>query len=221
MIITLSNYYIIEEVQTQDQPPKTIDEHTVQLSLPCHCSNVVTHGSKIALQPLYDKTSWLSCENKVCGKATCPPLFVNGGDWSKCAGEVFQIFRCAGPGVVKVGDFVGFYIAEEWLSMVAGRGQRAPCPGTPTVNYGFSAQDKWNQCWGEVFQIYAKGKSIGDAIENHDDVTIYYVQEKKWVGLVGNYPPGYATCPGQTRPPPPDRYGKCWGEVFELWLHQD
>jgi len=26
------------------------------------------------------------------------------------------------------------------------------------------------------------------------------------------------SCPGETRPPPPDRYGECWGEIFELWL---
>lgn len=181
----------------------------------------MTHGAKIALQPLYDKQAWLSCENQVCGKATCPPLFTNGGDWSKCAGEVFQIFRAAGPGSVKVGDVVGFYIADEWFSMVRGKGQRATCPGTPTINYGFATKDKWRQCYGEVFQIYAKGKSIGDAIENHDYINIYYVHDKKWVGLVGNYPPGFATCPGEIQPPPPDRYTKCWGEAFELWLHKN
>ena len=64
-------------------------------------------------------------------------------------------------------------------------GGRHPCPGTPTSAHGFANQDKWLICFGEVFRIYAKGKSIGQAIRDHDDIFLYYVNANKWVGLVG------------------------------------
>ena len=166
--------------------------------------------------------SYLSCTithskpDVLYGAGTaCPQLFMEGDDWKKCWGEVLKIYWAAGAGNVKVGDVVGFYFGGgQWYSA---NGHKKGCPGTPTVKYSFAAREKWNEDWGEVFQIYAKGKYYGDTIQDHDNIAIYYVREKNWVALVGHNP-GLSTCLGETWPPPPDRYDKCWGEIFELWL---
>lgn len=202
-----------------------MNDETVKLQIGLSCTvastnpSIVTHGATIALQPLYQKLMWLGCAGNPCGKAGCPRLFMEGDDWNRCWGEVFQIYRASGPGSVKVGDVVGIYFprGRAWFAMSGGRGHKEGCPGAPSTRYGFATQDKWRQCWGEVFQIYAKGKSVGDPIQNHDAVTIYYIHEKTWVGLVQNHPDRRG-CPGQARPPPLDKYDGCWGEIFELWL---
>lgn len=178
----------------------------------------VGHGRNVALQPLYQKRFWLGCAPiTYCNRATCPQLYMEGTDWSHCWGEVFRIYRAAGPGDVRVGDVIGLFMRNRWFSLASGRGHLASCPGAPTTQYGFASSENWYRCWGEVFKIYARGKSIGDVIQDHDDITLYYIQRQKWVGFVDENP-DFRTCPGSTRPPPPQRYDVCWGEIFELWL---
>lgn len=70
-----------------------------------------------------------------------------------------------------------------------------------------------------VFEIYTRGKPIGQTIDDSDDIMIYYLENSVWVGHVENSP-DCRTCPGENRPPPPDKYDMCWGEVFKLWLRQ-
>ena len=215
-----------KDFEVQDQAQSSKDDG--ELKLHCSCtvasispnSKAVKSGARIALQPLYQKLVWLGCAGNLCGKASCPRLFMEGRDWYTCWGEVFEIYRLNGEGPVKVGDLVGFNYPRErgkWFALSGGRGHKEGCPGVPNIKYGFHSRHAWNACWGEVFQIYAKGKNIGDSIQNHDAITVYYVRGKKWVGLVGSHP-DLRTCPGTTRPPPPDRYDRCWGEIFELWL---
>ena len=204
-----------KEVQDQALSPKHDVKVDVQITLDSS-SNAVTQGAIIALQPLYQKLNWLGCAGNHCGKAGCPRLFMEGKDWDSCWGEVFQIYRQSGPGTVKVGDVVGIYYprGRKWFG---GGTRKAGCPGNPTMQHGFASAKHWGACWGEVYQIYARGKRIGESIESHDAIAIYYIHAKRWVGLVGQNS-GLSTCPGKTRPPPPDRYEICWGESFEIWL---
>ena len=177
-------------------------------------------GSTVALQPLHQKRVWLGCAADPCVKAGCPSLYMEGADWTNCWGEVFQIYRAAGPGNVRVGDVVGLYMPRrsQWFSLATGTGHLAPCPGTPTSLYGFANSDNWYLCWGEVFKIYAREKDIGDIVQDHDDITLYYIQRQLWVGLAEGNNPDLDRCPGSTRPPPSERYDACWGGIFELWL---
>ena len=144
-------------------------------------------------------------------------------DWDNCWGEVFKIYRFLGPGDVRVGDIVGIYYPREdglWLGCAADDCVKANCPGTPDTQYGMSDDEKWFTCWGEVYKIYAHQKSEGDAIEDRDHVTIYYLQGNDWIGLVNDEPADHRTCPGTTRedrPPDDAKYNQCWGEVFEIW----
>ena len=140
---------------------------------------------------------------------------MEGSDLTNCRNVLFRVYRMNGPGYVCVGDAVGLYYIQgrNWFSMAGGTGHRHPCPGTPTSAHGFANQDKWLICFGEVFRIYAKGKSIGQAIRDHDDIFLYYVDANKWVGLVGDNPADHRTCPGAVHPPPDSRYDVCWGGV--------
>ena len=143
-------------------------------------------------------------------------------DWKNCWGEVFQIFRKKagnGHGYVRVGDTVGIYYrrSKTWFGCAGRYCGWAGCPGKPTYAHGFNKPAKWNQCWGEVFKIYARGRSVGSIIRPNDSIMLYYPREKKFVGQVGNHP-DKRTCPGPKLPPPANKYDRCWGEVFEIWL---
>ena len=204
-----------KEVQDQAVSPKYDVKVDLQNALYPSC-NTVAQGATIALQPLYQKLNWLGCAGNRCGKAGCPRLFMEGKDWHSCWGEVFQIYRQSGPGTVKVGDVVGIYYprGQKWFGQGVGK---QGCPGNPTMQHGFESAQHWGRCWGEVYQIYARGKRIGESIESHDAIAIYHIRFKRWVGLVGQNS-DLRTCPGGTGPPPPDRYEACWGEIFEIWL---
>ena len=176
------------------------------------------HGATVGFQPVYSKRNWLGCPDATCYKKSCPNLIMEGSDWTKCWGEVFRIYRKKGPGVVLAGDLVGIYYPREkkWLSLSGGLGQKQTCPGNPSSAYGFSSYVKWAQCYGEVFGIFARGRTLGTAITEGDYITLYYVHDKKWVGLVEDYV-DLRTCPGEEAPPADDRYDVCWGEIFQLW----
>ena len=178
------------------------------------------HGNTIALQHLFQKRYWLGCAPAgKCTKATCPSLYMEGNDWNACWGEVFQIYRRRGPGLICVGNVVGLHYPRQkgnWFSMYKGQGHKARCPGQPTIAHGFQTKLRWFLCLGEVFKIYARGKPNGTPITDHDDIMLCYIRAKKWVGFFD--PPDFRTCPGTILPPPPNRYDVCWGEVAELWL---
>ena len=142
-------------------------------------------------------------------------------DWSNCNANVYEIYRKDGLGSVVVGDVIGLYKrhAKHWYSLYGGSAHGATCPGTPTTANGFENDEKWFNCPGEVFKIYARGKSENDEIEEHDDIFLFYVNENKWVTV--NVPGNAAalhTCPGTVRPPPATKYDVCWGEVLEIWM---
>lgn len=181
----------------------------------------ITQGSTIGLQALYDKRNWLSCglgHGPLCGKAGCPALYMDTHNWNDCYGEVFQIYRFAGPGDVQVGDIVGIYYPKtsKWYSLAGSQADLDACPGQPNKATGFADQFRWFRCYGEVFSIYAYGKNVGDTINDHDHVMLLYVRDQNWASLADPVS-NHDGCPGTTFPPAPDRYDQCWGEVFEIW----
>ena len=145
-------------------------------------------------------------------------MYFEQDEYGRCRGEVFQIYRAAGRGEVKIGDNVGFYypLKRLWLAAVASQGHLASCPGVPrNSNHRLNTR-----CWGEVFQIYARGKSTGQPIDQLDHVMIYMPRHKAFLeyrhdnarndGLVRS------TCPGRCLPPQPSAYEKCFRYVFAI-----
>lgn len=181
----------------------------------------ITHGTTIALQVVFMKMTYLSCRSRNCNRYSCPHLYMDKGDWTNCYGEVFEIYRRKGAGLVRVGDDIGLYYPREsgkWFGCAGSKCNKATCPGKHSCNNGFSTPDRWNVCWGEVFKIYARGKLNGEVIRVHDHILLYYPRAKNWIGVSGRG--GYAehrTCPGGRLPPPADKFDRCWGEIFELW----
>ena len=102
---------------------------------------MVQHGSIIALQYAFSKAYWLGCHEGSCKGIGSPRMFMTGSDWTRCGGEIFQIYRALGAGPINSGDFVGFYmpyIRGNWFSMWGNRGRRLTCPGMPTTQTGTS-----------------------------------------------------------------------------------
>ena len=182
-------------------------------------TQAICHEDIIALQTVYYKRNWLGCSPNPCTSAMCPGIYMEGQNWYDCFGEVFQIYRMYGVGDIHVGDVVGIYYPYEsgkWFGCGDGICGKATCPGTPDSNTGFSDSDDWYDCWGEVFKIYARGKQLGATIVSHDHIMLFHVFSEDWVGLITDKA-DLRTCPGSIRPPLPDKYDQCWGEVFEIW----
>ena len=197
--------------------------HTLTIDDIPFSTGIIWQGDTIAIQFYAYKRSYMGCPGTPCGKSTCPGMFITKDAWKKCWGEVFQIYRnrgirTKGPGyALKVGDTVGIYYprGKKWFSCV-GRfcTATATCPGKPTDMYGFNSQALWKRCWGEVFEIYARGKKRGSYISPNDTIMLYYPRDKKYLSLSAKHPSKHP-CPG---PPPPslDKYNRCWGEVLEI-----
>ena len=198
-------------------------QHMLSSAFSCLCFTHslfqgVSHGDRVALQLVYDKPHWLRCRpyGRTCLKGGCPDLYMECNDWTTCTGEVFEIYRVSGPGSVHVGDKIGLYYPHArgyWFSMGRGSGLTARCPGIPSRQHGFS-----ENCLGEIFKIYARGKAIGDPILEHDNIALFQVRVSKWIKLVSINAPAHSTCLGNVRPPPTTVYHSCRAEIFELWL---
>lgn len=148
--------------------------------------SAISHGNTVAFQTDVN-TYWLGCAGAlICGQASCPGNDMSGSDWHRCWGEVFEIYREKGPGYVRVGDRVGLHYPHEhgrWLGCDHGkRCGKASCPGY-NIRYGFESYHHWYDCWGEVFIIYAIGKSHGAVINSDDKIALFYKREGAWVTL--------------------------------------
>ena len=170
----------------------------------------------------YNRAYWLSCWVTPCkSRYTCPGLTFSGGDWTNCRAEVFQFYRASGSGAVRVGDVVGVYYPYEpgkWLGChnPSGNCGKYTCPGTPSTTHGFQSQDRWTTCGGEVFVIYAQGKSVGSIINEHDIIMLYYVIGHQWVNLASTTV-ARGSGPGTTRPPSAATYRSHWSYTLEVW----
>ena len=182
----------------------------------------ISHGDTIALQT-FKRDRWLSCSGFHCGSHSCPGVIFATGDWSRCWGEVFQIYRADGPGQIKVGDLVGIYYPREegrWLGCAWHLCGKATCPGHPTTEHGFNSENDWLRCWGEVFKLYVNDKQIGDVINYGDNIMLYYVNGNNWVseGPIGT---AKRSCPGTSLPPGHDKFDYCSHEVFLFWKRNE
>ena len=165
----------------------------------------------------YNRAYWLSCWLTPCkSRNICPGYSMT---WTGCEGEVFQFYRARGPGAVRVGDVVGVYYPYEpgkWLGCWSGDCEKATCPGTPSNTYGFQNSEKWTACGGEVFVIYAQGKTVGSVIKEHDTIMLYYLIGNQWVNLA-NTNVARGSGPGTTRPPAYATYTSQWSYTLEVW----
>ncbi len=126
----------------------------------------------------------------------------------------------SGPGELVVGDLVGLFYEEGnkwgWLGCPSTRCARFSCPGHPNMATGFSSPEKWLTCDGEVFILYARGRKLGDAVQEHDNIVLFQRSAQKWLEL-GDYYLTHSDCLGVLRPPLPDKYELCWRTVLEVW----
>ena len=147
-------------------------------------------------------------------------MYFEGNEWThQCGGEVFRIYRTAGLGNIRAGDYVGLYYpaGNRWFGCAHSNCGKYDCPGSPTTQYGFSSQEKWYRCGGEVFRIYARNKGVGASIHAGDDIMLYFVEHGRWVSQISNENAKKRTCPGSSRPPPAHKFDVCSGEVFKIW----
>ena len=167
----------------------------------------------------YHRGRWFSCAPNPCKSThTCPGFAISGSEWN-CWGEVFRFYRTRGPGAVRVGDVVGVYYPREpgkWLGCAGGNCVKATCPGRPSNTYGFQNSEKWTVCPGEVFVIYAQGKTVGSTINKHDIIMLYYLIGNQWVNLA-NTTVARGSGPGTTRPPSAATYESQWSYTLEVW----
>lgn len=147
-------------------------------------------------------------------------MYMTGSEWNSCWGEVFRIYRLGGPGSVRVGDFVGLYYPRQigtWLGCSGSYCAKATCPGNPTHAFGFASNEKWLQCWGEVFVIYAYGKSTGAVIKPDDQIVLYYLQQNLWLAQGPSGSTRKLPCLGTSRPPSLAKHDVCAWETFRIW----
>ena len=160
--------------------------------------------------------TWLGCSGAWCARAACPQRFFSKSK-SLCWGEVFTIYSRPAKGRnIKVGDKVALYYrrASRWFGCLEHRcAGKYACPGTPSWSYGFANAMKWTECWGEVFTIYAYGKTYGDDIIHRDPIMLQY--RSRWVSL-WEVLATKLDCPG-TPPPGILKYDFCAGEAFEIF----
>jgi len=106
------------------------------------------------------------------------------------------------------------FVRSYWIGCSVTYCSRAPCP-----RMHMSVSD-WNNCWGEVFQIY-RANGAGK-VQVGDLVGLYYPREAgRWLGCAGSKC-AKATCPGL----PTTLHGfaasedwyRCWGEVFKIYV---
>ena len=159
---------------------------------------------------------WLGCwDRHKCVTASCPGLTFQA-EKAHCYGEIFRIYKRRGSGTIRIGDEVGLYYihTKQWLSAWDNDGGVSSCPGAPSPTLGMNTYS-W-RCGGEIFRVYALGKSVGEALEDKDTIMLNYKYEfNKWFSLWDGTA-HKATCPGAAYPPPASKYESCEGEVFEI-----
>ena len=96
------------------------------------------------------------------------------------------------------------------------RCDKRTCPGTTAQASDFS------RCWGEVFRIYARGKTNGQVIYDGDVVMLYYIadgNDGRYVSIQGqNFRDDTSLnfCPGVV-PPAYLSYGICSKNAFRIF----
>ena len=171
----------------------------------------------LRLQFLGAKNAWLGCPHAVCDSRRCPSYGKNYHDFDECGGEKFQII---GEGTrystIKCGQRIRLHFANTWMSCAKNnRCDKRTCSGTTTQGTDF----KNDRCWGEMFRIYARGKTNGQTIYNGDVVMLYYEHDGKYVSIQGEIDGSDTSlnfCPAVV-PPPYLSYGICSKNSFRIY----
>ena len=177
----------------------------------------------LRLQFLGARDVWLGCPdgNRICDLRTCPSRNYNFRNFvNRCYGENFQII---GEGTsytsIKSGQRIRLrYLHEHntWIGYPNGINcDKRTCPGTTSQGGNFAN----NRCWGEIFRMYARGKTDGQTIYNGAVVMLYYERSGRYVSIQGkNYGDDTSLdfCPGS---PPPAylSYGICSKNAFRIY----
>ena len=174
----------------------------------------------LKLQFLGAKDTWLGCPDSICDLRTCPSSNQNYRYFdNRCWGEDFQII---GEGTsltsIKSGQRIRLrYLREhKWLGCPSNVNcDKRTCPGTTSQGGNFAN----NRCWGEIFIIYARGKTNGQTIYNGDLVMLYYQHNGRYVSIQGKNlgdDTSLDFCPGMV-PPAYLSYGICSKNVFRIY----
>ena len=67
-----------------------------------------------------------------------------------------------------------------------------------------------------MFIIYAKGKTVGSIINEHDIIMLYYLIGNQWVDLA-NANVARGSGPGTARPPSDATYLSQWSYTLDVW----
>lgn len=175
----------------------------------------IRSGQRIAIKYTYSN-QWLGCAGQQCNQSGCPQLFFSKPP-SECWGEVFNIYNERAQGQqIQVGDKIGLYYPREgtWMGCFQGNCSKYTCPGNATYEHGMANAQKWEHCGGSIFTIYAFGKGNGEVILDKDVIMLRFLQAwvSLWKGTADT-----SNCPGDSLPPPKQKYDACAGEAFEIF----
>ena len=156
----------------------------------------------------------------MCDLRRCPSVNENYRYFDgRCWGEEFQIIG-EGPNFtpIKSGQRIRLRYPREhntWMGCPQNkRCDKRTCPGTTATAKDFSGR-----CWGEVLNIYARGKANGATINNGDVVMLYYPREGLYVSIQGendNDDTSINFCPGAA-PPSYFSYAICSKNAFRIY----
>ena len=177
----------------------------------------------LKLQFLGAKDAWLGCpdSNKICDLRTCPSNNHNYRYFdSRCWGEDFQITgECISYTSIKSGQRIRLqYLREHntWLGCPSNKKcNKRTCPGTTSQGGNIAI----NRYWGEMFRIYARGRTNGETIYNGDVVMLYYPPNGRYVSIQGkNFGDDTSLdfCPGMA-PPAYLSYGISSKSAFHIY----
>lgn len=185
----------------------------------CEDRAEISHGHTIGVQSVAHSVYWLSSYRSTYERRSCPGWYITEADKNTCDDERFTIYRASGPGIVRTDDLIGIYSQRRssWLGCAGSPCRRDYCPGTPSTTYGFQDIERWYRCYGAVFKIYARGKGIGEAIEEHDHVLLFHLQRQQWFSMYVDTV-RVLSCVITARPPPIEYYDWCGAHSFEIWI---
>ena len=167
------------------------------------------------------RNAWLGCPDSVCDLRICPSYgnSNNYANFGVCGEEQFQIIGKGTQGSsIKSGQLIRLrYLAEHnsWVgcSAIDDHCYKSECPGTSVQGSDFT------RCSGEMFRMYARGKTNGQTIYNGDLVMLYQILFGRYVSIQGEYEGSDTSlnfCPGVT-PPAYLSYGICSKNVFRIY----
>ena len=165
------------------------------------------------------ENAWLGCPYSVCDLRMCPSIHSHYyANFGKCKGEIFRIVNDGTYfSTVKSGQRIRLRYPDasnSWMGCSHNnRCDKRSCSGTTSQGRDFS------KCEGEIFRIYARGRTDGQTIYNGDVVMLYYISGGKYVSIQGKNEGDDTSlnfCPGQT-PPTYLSYGICTKNAFRIY----